>query len=106
SDQYSFAVTAWEVLAGVRPFDRPGRTSTGTGTELARADRVERPIAKVLARGLAKPGDRFPQLADLRSELERCLKPRRWRAAAALSVGAAVVSAAAGAWVLNNKRRK
>jgi serine/threonine protein kinase len=104
SDQYSFAVTAWEVLTGTRPFDRPGKT--WTGDTLAHADRVEGPIAKILARGLAKTADRFPQLADLRSELERCLEPRPWRAAAALTVGAAVLSVAGGAWVLNNKRRK
>lgn len=106
SDQYSFAVTAWEVLAGTRPFDRPGKTWAGTMTELVHADRVEGPIAKILARGLAKTADRFPQLADLRSELERCLEPRSWRGVAALSVGAAVLSAAAGAWVLNQNRRK
>lgn len=105
SDQYSFAVTAWELLTGTRPFERPGNSWTGTGTELARADRVERPIAKVLARGLARAGDRYPQLSDLRSELERCLEPR-WRTGAALSVGAAVLSAAAGIWMLNNNKRR
>jgi serine/threonine protein kinase len=106
SDQYSFAVTAWEVLAGARPFHRPGKAWTGAVTELAHADRVEGSIAKILARGLAQTADRFPQLADLRSELERCLEPRPWRGAAALSVGAAVLSAAAGVWAINNKRRK
>jgi serine/threonine protein kinase len=102
SDQYSFAVTAWELLAGARPFERPGQTSSRTA--LARADRIERGIARVLARGLAKAPDRFPRLADLRGELEQCLAPR-WRPGlAVVSVGAAVLGAAAGAWVVNKKR--
>ncbi len=108
SDQYSFAVTAWELLTGARPFARPGATSSSCA--LARADRIERPIAEVLARGLAPAADRFPRLADLRGELERCLAPGWSRGAKAASIGAVLLGAAAGAWMLNSnsnsKRRK
>jgi hypothetical protein len=82
ADQFAFALTAWEVLAGERPYDG------ATLAELARAARLgqQRParpgsaltpaIADVLRRGLAPaPADRYPSLDTLLAALEAAARP-------------------------------
>ncbi|MBP6633298.1 MAG: serine/threonine protein kinase [Kofleriaceae bacterium] len=87
SDQYAFAVTAWEALFGQRPFQG------GTLAELAAATRraaprrpgeVEVPprVEAALVRGLsADPAARFPSVAallDALAPIEAPTQSRRW----------------------------
>ncbi|HUJ61100.1 MAG TPA: protein kinase [Kofleriaceae bacterium] len=100
SDQFSFCVTAWEALFGVRPF-----TAT-TYAELhakivarelavpAEPRRVPARVRAALERGLrAEPGDRFPSIDALAAELA---PPRRrwpWVAGGlAVAAGAAALA--------------
>ncbi|MFV8752327.1 serine/threonine-protein kinase [Nannocystaceae bacterium ST9] len=63
SDQFSFAVAAWEVLTGKRP-----QVGALTG-----AEQLPRSLAEQLARALSeRPENRFDSLAVLRAALERC----------------------------------
>ena len=57
SDQFSYAVTAWELLTGRRPF--------------AFIERLDRHLDKTLRRALSVSADaRFPTLTALRREIE------------------------------------
>jgi hypothetical protein len=87
SDQFSFCVTAWEAMFGVRPF--PGRdagellrAALGRAPSPGRGPRWLRPI---LGRGLApEPWQRHPSMKALLSEIAR-----GQRRARRIAVGAA-----------------
>jgi serine/threonine protein kinase len=93
SDRYAFAVTAFELLVGERPFnaglvaaqarqhieDEPPRASERNPALPASLDAV-------LARGMAKrPEDRFPSAQELAVAVERALTTRTPRAATTTS---------------------
>jgi predicted Ser/Thr protein kinase len=94
TDQFAFCVTAWQALAGKRPFtgatldelaDAVARGVAGVEAELPRRVRA------VLARGLdPDPARRWPKLDDLLAALERATSSRRWIALAGVA-GVAVV---------------
>src|SRR5262249_46339775 len=99
ADQYAFCATAWEALAGERPF-------TGeTIAELAAAqtagtarsdDRVPRRLRAVRARGLAHaPADRFGSMAELLDALGRA-----WRRPRRIAIGCGALALAAGGLVI------
>jgi tetratricopeptide (TPR) repeat protein/tRNA A-37 threonylcarbamoyl transferase component Bud32 len=93
SDQFSFCVTLYEALYGIRPFDGEDfltlRNSVTSGEiQAPPADsRVPGWIGRVLARGLATERDqRYPSMVELLAALDRVTtrKRQRWMAAAAL----------------------
>jgi predicted Ser/Thr protein kinase len=84
ADQFAFCVTAWEALAGKRPF--PGEDLAAIATAIDRgepafADRVPRRFRPLLVRGLAKdPKTRWPSMDPLLDALQRAWKrPKRVR---------------------------
>ncbi|MEZ4439363.1 MAG: serine/threonine-protein kinase [Polyangiaceae bacterium] len=97
SDQFAFAVVAWEALTGRHPFDerRPTAEVVAAGLE----GRPEpRALAEILLRALrAEPADRWPSVAALVDALEATgrKRPHRWRAAALGLVVAGALSALA-----------
>lgn len=88
SDQYSFAVSLWELLLGRLPFERPGEASA---PDLGRsAASLPAPLAQALQRGFASnPIARFSSMRDLLAALrygdeiaDESMAPpptRRWR---------------------------
>jgi tetratricopeptide (TPR) repeat protein len=86
SDQFSFAISLWEALAGNRP------RALAAGAELPSVRRIPARLRKALARGLqADPDRRFPTMDALLAELRR--ESARWPwllAPAALAVAAGV----------------
>ena len=109
SDQFSFCVTAWEVLSGKRPFAGSNLDELHAAIRRgppARSGRgPEARVLAVLARGLAEaPEDRHPSMTALAAALERAAAPRirrRWFAAgaglAAAGLGAALLFGPSGA---------
>lgn len=103
SDQFAFAVTAWEALYGARPF------SGGTIAEMRAqmggalpAPRSEVPtgVARVLRRALSvRATDRYPTIAEVAADLEHACRRRRWPylIMAGLALGGSV-SAVAALW--------
>jgi hypothetical protein len=103
SDQFAFAVTAFEVLEGKRPFESIHIV------EMLRGDRTELPIRPwrrrdlpgglraAIERGLAMdPAARWPSMAALSAQLERILeRPVRMRRAA---MGVVAVAVIGGLW--------
>ena len=103
ADQFAFAVTAWELLHGQRPFagDEPADYAAA-----AAAHRVEPPpagtpvpawVRRVLHRALSPaPGDRYRSIEELIAALEADPSRRR-RQIGALVLGAAAIAGAAAA---------
>ena len=84
SDQFAFAVTAWEILVGRYPF--PGRTAGELARAIAAGDVVDPPastdvplrVSAVLRRDLrADPRERHESLAALLDDLEAAAARRR-----------------------------
>ncbi|MBV8758526.1 MAG: serine/threonine protein kinase [Deltaproteobacteria bacterium] len=108
SDQFSFAVTAWEALAGARPFAGERADLDPIAARLAAiTERAFEPAPKGLPRAIERalrraldpdPAVRFPTVDDLVRALERWRKRWRMRAAAAAALVAvfAVVVVALG----------
>ena len=103
SDQFSFCVTAWELLYGQRPF--PGSTVAELFSAVTSGQRGEPPaevevpgwVRKVLERGLAAdPSERWPSMDALLDALTRDpTRRRRWWTA-----GAAVLSVSLVTWAV------
>ncbi len=103
SDQFAFCVTAWEALAGVRPFRGAtlGELEAAAGRGAPSVGDIPQAVRAVLARGLdPSPERRWPDMhALLRAFGEAPTPPppprraRRWLAAAA---GAAALALAGG----------
>jgi tetratricopeptide (TPR) repeat protein/predicted Ser/Thr protein kinase len=98
TDQFSFCVSLWEALNGVRPF---GGSNLAQLTEAVLKGTIDDPgstgvprwLRNVIARGLAvQPGDRWPSMEDLLDALQRApAHPWRW-----LKVGGALVGVVLG----------
>jgi hypothetical protein len=95
SDQFAFCVTAWEALAGRRPFT--GRTFAELRDavlhgEPTGGDAIPARLRPILARGMARTADeRWPDMPSLLRAIERAWhRPRR------VAVGAIAAVAVAG----------
>jgi len=109
SDQFAYAVTAWEALTGARPFhgkdlvELAAAPVAGVG---AIGAGLSSKVRAVLARGLAaNPEARWPDMATLLGELERALQPapaRSPRLVIALAL-AAVAAVAIGVIALTHR---
>ena len=86
TDQFSFALTLYEALYGRRPFSGRTREELATAVTDGKLDaeppgtRVPSSLHQILERALsAKPGDRYPTMADLLRALgrDRGRRPRR-----------------------------
>ena len=102
SDQFSFCVTAWELLYGVRPF--PGDTpmeiiravTEGGVTDEAPLTGVPRYVRRALLRGLAlDPDERWPYLEQPLEVLRRDPGRRRRRTFGIVGMSAIVVGSVA-----------
>jgi tetratricopeptide (TPR) repeat protein len=103
SDQFSFAVAAWEALYGEHPFGTKKWPALAIavvdGDVHAPADPADIPpaVEKTLRRALRPlPEDRFPSFEVFLSELQRAAWPARRRRALMVGVGA-IALALAGA---------
>jgi len=100
ADQFSFCVTAWELLSGERPFR--GATAPAVIAHILAGDIAPtaaeaswpRRLRRALRRGLSPlPVRRFARMAELLAELEAVVAPRvrrRWPLIAAPILGVAV----------------
>ena len=95
TDQFAFCVTAWQLLAGRRPFEGDTleelRRAVSGGPINARGD-LPRWIRRVLVRGLdADAAQRWPDMNALLTRLERA-----WKWSRRLPKGAVVATVATG----------
>lgn len=105
ADQFSFCVTAFEALFGVRPFDaRPMSAlalvkNAGRTTPIPTDTRVPRTVREAILRGLSpEQADRWPDMGALLGVLERARAGRRrWLVPA---LGGMLVLGAVGANLL------
>lgn len=95
-DQFSFCVTAWEMLAGARPFATTTADVASKGP--APAPSIPPAVRRVLLRGLAvTPADRYPSMDALLAAL--AATTHRKRGLIALGAGTVVALAlGAAAW--------
>jgi serine/threonine protein kinase len=94
TDQFSFCVSLYESLYGMRPFaganpdDLCDAIRAGRIAAAPRGSAVPRRVRRVLLRGLsADPDERFPAMHQLLDALERAARPRVMRM---LAIGGAV----------------
>jgi predicted Ser/Thr protein kinase len=109
ADQFAFCVTAWEALAGTRPFAGATlaalRVAVADGVRLGE-DRIPRRLRPILARGLAAaPAARFDSLAALLRAFERAWRRPRRLALAAVAV-VVLAGGTAGALALRGSGTK
>jgi serine/threonine protein kinase len=107
TDQFSFCVSLYESLHGMRPF---AGANPDALREAIRAGRVADPprrsavparVRRVLLRGLrADPDERYPRMHELLDALERAARPRARRLLVPASLAAVAVAAIAVAAVL------
>ncbi len=106
ADQFAFCVTAWEALAGTRPYS--GTTLGEIATSIARgepadATRIPKQLRAPLERGLASdPAARWPSMPPLLDALSPSA-PRRSRAPLWIALGALLVLAGGGGVYLANR---
>jgi tRNA A-37 threonylcarbamoyl transferase component Bud32 len=99
SDQFAFAVTAWEAVWQTRPFQGEylalaEAIQAGTISPPPRVCGVPATLERVLRRALAvDPAARFPGIGELLSAIEQAIRPRRRWPVVAI---AAVIALAAG----------
>lgn len=101
ADQFSWCVTAWELLYGERPFhgstlpEYAESVLSGRFAPPPRGRKVPSWLRRVLERGLAvNPADRWPSMTALLAAIEReWSRARLWTAVRALAVFAALGSA-------------
>ncbi len=103
TDQFAFAVTAWQALTGKRPYDGSTLAQLASaarhGVRDVKTDLPAR-VRAVLARGLdPDPARRWPDLAALLHALARARRPRvprwAWLSAIAAAVALAAIALAA-----------
>ena len=96
TDQFSFCVTAWEALAGSRPFAGDSldalRNAVGGGVAKTPAE-LPSSVRAVLSRGLdPEPSKRWPDMRSLLAALEKIATPRRRIAGIMVVVGAVLLA--------------
>jgi tetratricopeptide (TPR) repeat protein len=103
ADQFAFAVTAWELLFGERPF--VGTNAAAIATAIALGDIRQSvpgelgPLARVLRRALAaSPSERYPDMRALLARLR--IDPRRRTTMRRLAGASTFALACAGAGLL------
>src|SRR5262249_19224121 len=100
ADQFAFCATAWEALAGIRPFagvTLAEITSSHAVDRPLAAERVPRRLRAILQRGLAcDPRARWPSIDLLLDAIMRAWRRPR-RIAVALGAAAALAAIAIGA---------
>ena len=105
SDQFAFAIVAWESLYGKRPF--AGTTLSALHESITRhelvhpASWVPDRVRKAIERGLEhEPGKRFPDMAAMLTALRGAAMPRTTRNIVA--TGVALLAIGAGAFIIDS----
>lgn len=94
SDQFAFAVTAWELLCGERPFKSNEQTADPAGRP---ASGVPRSVMQAIVRALgADPADRFPSMERLLAEIDPA--PAAAKRSRFILGGAGLLTVGAVAW--------